>query len=58
MLMKLGQLAKLDANPRLAKADDLIYGAFGFKQTCRDSTLFVAEVVFPGWTWRSLWDTV
>ena len=52
MLMKLGQLAKLEANPALTKeAEDLIYGALRL----RVNLLLVQPYLFlkwllPGWT--------
>jgi hypothetical protein len=52
MLMKLGQLAKLDANPRLAKeADDLIYGALRLRVNLSLIQPYLwLKWVFPGWT--------
>ena len=52
MLMKLGQLAKLDANPALAKeAEDLIYGALRLRvNLLRVQPYLFLKWLLPGWT--------
>jgi hypothetical protein len=52
MLMKLGQLAKLEANPALAKeAEDLIYGALRLRvNLLRVQPYLFLKWLFPGWT--------
>ena len=52
MLMKLGQLAKVGANPRLAKeAEDLIYAALRLRMNMAlaEPCLWL-KWLFPGWT--------
>jgi hypothetical protein len=51
MLMKLGQLAKMEGNPRLAKeAEDLIHGALRLRVNLMlaEPCLWV-KWIFPGW---------
>lgn len=53
MLMKLGHLAKADANPILAKeAEDLIYAALRLRvnMALAEPCLWL-KWLFPGWTW-------
>jgi hypothetical protein len=53
MLMKLGQLARTEGNPRLAQeAEDLIHGALRLRVNLMlvEPCLWV-KWVFPGWSW-------
>lgn len=53
MLMKLGQLARTEGNPRLAQeAEDLIHGALRLRvnSMLAEPCLWL-KWVFPGWSW-------